>query len=669
MTECVAQNARPVAQESKQIHTRPIYISERAGSQPPPNTIFTCAKTDCNRGTSLPEDASLLRKEDIPLLMRTGNGRECWLSYIASPLKIGKHFPSEYVTAARLAEDDVFIKTEGSLVRTRACCITEHELRTPAVSATRSSEDIKADSFTADSSFNEKSFYKKKDDVEQNTFSYITEEKVLKKTAQSPVVKVKDVIRECPTVKTAGDNCFSGNEINHSQTIRSGTYEHGIKPTVMETNFPRDTSTPVNVHGADTSILVESSHSKLFCERQSDQESFIIKCQENGDKQSLCEQQSSPMFRSTKRNHTQIYGKQSFEETGSSTQKSYSNECKTQMDSDQSSEDRGEFPRKIFHLKNHINDEIKQRLVDRRDLPHEGSPVETHNAVAYENIFEYGRDYTQRKSPVMKLIQVGDQQHLGDKGGFLQSTFSMGTYIQIREEQEYKNHSSYAGQSSLSETHIKIGEKQCLENEVVGTERNSPLENETLITDQQRPQGRGVSPLNKVTQRAAQRILDDQSIPLQRSTVLVQSRELRPGGGETVIQHVGTASGTKLSTGVQGSPLFCAEDTALRSRVLVLLWVLLGERRLCEVGFPVEPVHRILWRVVDVCCSVAGVKSAAAVPLNADHDCGLDMLCFRDHTHRFLEVCAPTREHWKQFGWASLTVDAVVRKIYDEGEW
>jgi hypothetical protein len=65
---------------------------------------------------------------------------------------------------------------------------------------------------------------------------------------------------------------------------------------------------------------------------------------------------------------------------------------------------------------------------------------------------------------------------------------------------------------------------------------------------------------------------------------------------------------------------------------------------------------------------VAGVKSAAAVPLNADHDCGLDMLCFRDHTHRFLEVCAPTREHWKQFGWASLTVDAVVRKIYDEGK-
>ncbi|KAJ9598939.1 hypothetical protein L9F63_010533, partial [Diploptera punctata] len=112
---------------------------------------------------------------------------------------------------------------------------------------------------------------------------------------------------------------------------------------------------------------------------------------------------------------------------------------------------------------------------------------------------------------------------------------------------------------------------------------------------------------------------------------------------------------------------FSPDDYALRNRVLVLLWVLLGERRLVrEVGYPTEPVHRLLWRAVDVCCSVAGVKSAAAVPLNSDHDCGSDMLCFRDHTHRFLEVCAPTREHWKQFGWASLTVDAVVRKIYQE---
>ena len=114
---------------------------------------------------------------------------------------------------------------------------------------------------------------------------------------------------------------------------------------------------------------------------------------------------------------------------------------------------------------------------------------------------------------------------------------------------------------------------------------------------------------------------------------------------------------------------FSAEDYALRSRVMILLWILLGERRLRGVGYPIEPVHRLLWRAVDICCSVAGVKSAAAVPLNSDHDCGSDMLCFRDHTHRFLEVCAPTREHWKKFGWASLTVDAVVRKIYHEGQY
>ncbi|XP_067014491.2 uncharacterized protein [Anabrus simplex] len=110
--------------------------------------------------------------------------------------------------------------------------------------------------------------------------------------------------------------------------------------------------------------------------------------------------------------------------------------------------------------------------------------------------------------------------------------------------------------------------------------------------------------------------------------------------------------------------VFSLSDTALRCRILVVLWALLGENRLRQVGFPQEPVHKILWRTVDVCCSVAGAKSAAAVPLPSDHDCGRDMVCFRDHAHRFLEVCAPTREHWKRFGWASLTVDAVVRKIY-----
>nr|CAD7597600.1 unnamed protein product [Timema genevievae] len=113
---------------------------------------------------------------------------------------------------------------------------------------------------------------------------------------------------------------------------------------------------------------------------------------------------------------------------------------------------------------------------------------------------------------------------------------------------------------------------------------------------------------------------------------------------------------------------FSLEDEVMRNKVLVLLWVLLGERRLMEVGFPQDPVHRILWLTVDVCCSVAGVKSAAAVPLTPDHDCGDDMLCFKDHTHRFLEVCAPTRDLWKQFGWASLTVDAVIDKIYKQGE-
>ncbi|XP_049951257.1 uncharacterized protein LOC126458335 isoform X2 [Schistocerca serialis cubense] len=108
------------------------------------------------------------------------------------------------------------------------------------------------------------------------------------------------------------------------------------------------------------------------------------------------------------------------------------------------------------------------------------------------------------------------------------------------------------------------------------------------------------------------------------------------------------------------------EDRALRLRVSVILWALLGGERLRAVGWPRQAARRVLWRTVDVCCAVAGAKSPAAVPLPADHDCGADMACFRDHAHRFLEVCAPTRDHWKRYGWASLTIDAVVAKVYRE---
>jgi hypothetical protein len=648
-TEGVVQNTRSVAQESKQIHTRPIYISEGRRSQTPPHTIWPCVKTDCNRSTSLAENESLFREREIPLLMRTHNETDCWLSSATSHVKIRKHLPTGYVTAARLAEDGISIETGGSSVRKGACFITEHEFRTPATSPTRSSEDNTTDSFRADSTFNEGSPYKEEDDVEQNTFSCITEKTVLRTEVQSPSVSVKDVTQEWPTVKTAGDNSVSGNEADCTQTPRRDRNELGMKPTVTDRNSPRDTSTPVNVHEVDTSILLESTPSKVTCGMQNYQESSVIKCPETGDKHSLCRRQSSPVLCPIIRNRNKISGKQIFEEASTSTRMSYSDEHKTQMVGDPSLEDMGESPHESSHLENHIKIEGKHSLVDELVEPYEGSPVETH--------------FPRKRSLVAKPIKVGDQRRFED-GGFPQHTSSMGSHMQIREKQGPKNINSDVGRSSLSETYIQSSETHCLKNQIVGKERISPFENETHITDQQSLQVRGTSPVNKLTQSDAQQHSDDHIISLQRGTVLVQSRDLRPGGGETFVQQVDTTSGT----GVQGCPLFSVEDTALRCRVLVLLWVLLGERRLREVGYPVQPVHRILWRAVDVCCSVAGVKSAAAVPLNADHDCGLDMLCFRDHTHRFLEVCAPTRDHWKQFGWASLTVDAVVRKIYDEGE-
>jgi len=39
-----------------------------------------------------------------------------------------------------------------------------------------------------------------------------------------------------------------------------------------------------------------------------------------------------------------------------------------------------------------------------------------------------------------------------------------------------------------------------------------------------------------------------------------------------------------------------------------------------------------------------------------------------DHVSRLLEICAPTRDLWKKFGWTRLSVPDILRKIYYEGE-
>ncbi|KAF4523729.1 hypothetical protein B566_EDAN011593 [Ephemera danica] len=73
---------------------------------------------------------------------------------------------------------------------------------------------------------------------------------------------------------------------------------------------------------------------------------------------------------------------------------------------------------------------------------------------------------------------------------------------------------------------------------------------------------------------------------------------------------------------------------------------------------------RLVWRALQLCCSERGAKSPSAVPLPDDHSC--DLGCLRDHASRMLEVCAPTRELWRSFGWAGLTVDAVLHKVLRE---
>ena len=305
-------------------------------------------------------------------------------------------------------------------------------------------------------------------------------------------------------------------------------------------------------------------------------------------------------------------------------------------------------------------------MVVRRVLSHKVSHIENDG----ENIFQNTIDYPQNRLSVVNRIKIGAHQRL-DQGDMPQNISPVGSCSRMGEKQGPKDNNRYLRRSSSMETIIEIGDTDFAENNAACIKK-SFIGNQAQIIEEQRlqkqcPSYQRSSPLNHPTQTDSQYLFSNRVNPFHRSTVLVSSGDLRYSGGETATQQVETDRETNLGTELLGPSLFSAEDTALRSRVLVLLWVLLGENRLREVGYPKEPVHRILWRAVDVCCSVAGVKSAAAVPLKANHDCGIDMLCFRDHTHRFLEVCAPTREHWKQFGWAGLTVDAVVRKIYDEG--
>lgn len=50
-----------------------------------------------------------------------------------------------------------------------------------------------------------------------------------------------------------------------------------------------------------------------------------------------------------------------------------------------------------------------------------------------------------------------------------------------------------------------------------------------------------------------------------------------------------------------------------------------------------------------------------------DHDCRGNIVCFMDHVSRLLEICAPTRDLWKKFGWTRLSVSDILKKIYYEG--
>ena len=660
-TEILAKCTNLFAKNSEQYRSGPVCVSNIGlpRSHSPPNRVTA----GCNKSSSLFEDETPSKNMGIPPTAGLGNNEmKCWLqpTIIPSPSN-EKHLSGKQVTDSRLVKADIFFKTEGSLVKRDSCNLTEYGLRSHISSPNSSSEEKTSNSCTTASSFNDKSSSRK--EPEQNMYSYNPKKNILRKANSLPAVKTQDSVVQYRKVNTPHDINFNSIRVDNSQTARLGTEEQVTRTNDTERNSPTDTIRSVEFHDTGTSVLALTTQSKFISGEHTDRETFIMKCPEKEDKHSLCERSSSPTLYSAIRYHTQNRINSPFHETLVSDQQSTSGENKTV-----SNEERGESLHKRFNLENDIITEDKQRLVVRRVLSHKFAHTENDNEI----IFEKRIDYPQHSLSVVNRMKIGDYQRI-DQGDLPQNISPLGSSNRMDDKQGSEDHNRYLRRSPSMETIVVIGDTDLVENIPTYSKKNS-LGSQKQIIEEQRPPKQDSpdqhsSPLNHSPQTDSQHLCSNQDIPCHRSTVLVPSGDLRHSGGKTATQEVDNVRETKLRTELKGPSLFSSEDTALKNRVLVLLWVLLGENRLREVGFPKEPVHRILWRAVDVCCSVAGVKSAAAVPLNSDHDCGVDMLCFRDHTHRFLEVCAPTREHWKQFGWAGLTVDAVVRKIYDEGKF
>jgi hypothetical protein len=655
--EDIAVSTNSFVQKSKQIHLRPIYISEVQRSQLPPHILLYHQKTEYNRLESFSAGESILVNKSIPLAM-SSNSNE-----ISPP----PHNAGEHLTLSRFSEDGVSEKG-GILVATGGYFVTDQGPRTSTLLSTTANEENARNSPMEATHLDENGYYRNRDEEKQNTFYCTPKEYIPRTTALLAIDDMKDSLHGYATPNATDDNSANTHGAHYPHEIRRGIKAYGMKPTVIQRDTPRDVSTATMFSETESSVLKESAHSNGITKRQDGEAAFMVKYPDIGDKHFLCGKSTSFVLRSAVRKRTQIRSKRNFEETVSSKQNCAPNEYSAIIDEEQCTEDRDEPPHKSSHLEYHTRSDNEQPFMDGCVLPHARSPAND-TMIVDADVFQYRNDCSGKCLPTVNPIQIGDHQSVEDPGNFFQNTPLTGTCIQKEDKISSVDCNGRVRPNIPAESAREISDREFMQNGFVRTAQSSPPRNGTQTDDQQFIQSpRSRCPLNGLRQTNPQQRLEDQNTRFQRSTVLVQSGDWRPGGGEAAVQQIGAASEADLSAEAQEPCIFSAEDTALRSRVLVLLWVLLGERRLREVGYPEEPVHRILWRAVDVCCSVAGVKSAAAVPLNADHDCGLDMLCFRDHTHRFLEVCAPTREHWKQFGWASLTVDAVVRKIYDEGK-
>lgn len=135
------------------------------------------------------------------------------------------------------------------------------------------------------------------------------------------------------------------------------------------------------------------------------------------------------------------------------------------------------------------------------------------------------------------------------------------------------------------------------------------------------------------------------SLPLDNSRNQQEPLDLATPSPTTVFQKM-----TLTDSSSDSSPLSLSNEN-FRRRLILVLQVLLGKRRLTNLGHPETPIEDILSRIL---------KKAGIVPDKNSE--------IKNNWMKFLRLCVKNEDAWKREGWDRKSPDAVLDEIYMQGD-